>query len=110
MIVNQTPSGEVMEDMFRPTTEPARTIYDAFLCESKKRKGRTPDQWRTCELNAVGQAVSKWARNNGYVPPTLEDVQRASDHAAGHVDYGSKWALEVADSLALIDSTEGRDA
>jgi hypothetical protein len=36
-----------MKDIFRPVTEPARNIYDAFQIEALKRQGRSANQMAT---------------------------------------------------------------
>jgi hypothetical protein len=37
-------------DPFRPTTEPARTLYDAFVMESKNREGKESEEWVKSQL------------------------------------------------------------
>ena len=91
-----------MEDMFRPRSEPARTIYDAFDLESRFRKGRSVEQWKTRELNAVASATRAYCDKHGFFPPTLDEIIEASEQASGHVDYCAKWAFGIADRLKPI--------
>lgn len=84
-----------MTDIFRPTSEPARTIYDAFQDEATKREQREPDEWMSAEIHRVWRTATAEAIKRQLRPPTLDDVQRAERSACGHVDYGSKWAYGV---------------
>lgn len=82
--------------VFRPTTEPARAIYDAFQAEASLRPGRTVEAWTTGEAEAVWRAARDYAQQRRLEAPTLEQVQRAEVLARGHTDYGAKWAYGVA--------------
>lgn len=76
-----------MSDIFRPRSDPARRIYDAFQREAKKRPGRDLEEWQAREREAVLTAARiDW--------PTLpmSVVEDAEKCACGHVDYGAKWA------------------
>ena len=88
-----------MKDIFRPRTEPARTLYDAFLAEAKHRAGRDFEEWHNAELNAVHDAARKYAEAHGTTAPTFEQVCAADAYASGSADYGSKWAYQVADIM-----------
>ena len=86
-------------DIFRPHFDPARSIYDAFQREATKRKGRTPAEWQTAELQSVLAAANEWASRMGCVPLTMRQVAIAESTAVGHADYGAKWAYRVCDLL-----------
>jgi len=83
-------------DMFRPRSDPAQLLYDAFQAEAGNRKGRTVEEWLVAENAAVLRAAETWAARHGLTPPTLAQVQAASDYASGSVDYGAKWAYALA--------------
>ena len=85
-----------LRDLFRPTTQPAQRIYDAFQDEASKRDGRSVRQWMDCELHRVWEEAKNYAQENDLIPPTSQDVIRAEQSACGHVDYGAKWAYGVA--------------
>lgn len=84
-----------MHDVFRPSREPARTIYDAFQAEAKKRKGRSVNEWIEAERQAVWRAARDYAQQRGLRILSLEEVTMAENYAMGHVDYGAKWAYQV---------------
>ena len=88
-----------MRDVFRPTREPARTLYDAFQREAEKREGRDFEDWHSAEMNAVCNAARQYAQSHGLTVPTFEQVCDAEVSACGHVDYGSKWAYRVAEMM-----------
>lgn len=83
-------------DFFRPRHEPARTLYDAFIAEAAKRKGRPLAEWLEAEPVAVWQAACTYARQHALKAPTLEDVKEAERYARGSADYGAKWAYVLA--------------
>ena len=86
-------------DIFRPRTEPARTLYDAFHTEAEHRAGRSIEDWITAERKAVWRAARDYAQQFGLQVPTLADVERAESSAKGHCDYGAKWAYYLADVM-----------
>lgn len=88
-----------MKDVFRPTIEPARTLYDAFQREAEKRDGRDFEDWHSAELNAVCNAARQYAQSHALIAPTFEQVCDAEVCASGHVDYGAKWAYRVAEMM-----------
>ena len=88
-----------MSDIFRPTTEPARSIYDVFQNEARKRKGRTVGQWQSAELAAVYFQSVVQASKFGLKIPSIQDIETAERCASGHTDYGSKWAYGVVDAM-----------
>jgi len=88
-----------MTDVYQPGAEPARSIYDAFQSEAKKRGGRKPEVWIAAERDAVLQEAVRQAEKLGLRAPTVQEVMRAEVSACGHVDYGSKWALRVAEAM-----------
>lgn len=86
-------------NMFRPKTEPARSIYDAFQTEAKNRPNCHYSEWIEAERVVVWQVARRWAKENEIVPLSLKEIERAEDYASGHVDYGAKWAYRVAEML-----------
>jgi len=82
-------------DVFRPHRDPARAIYDAFQAEAAHRAKRTVDEWLEKEPQAVWRAARDYAQQHGLRVPTLDEVKRAESLAAGHTDYGAKWAYRV---------------
>ena len=38
-------TSHIDRDVFRPSQDPARAIYDAFQAEAAKRKGRALGEW-----------------------------------------------------------------
>jgi hypothetical protein len=90
---------EVVKDFFRPRTEPARSLYDAFQEEAKKRKGRSFEEWNRAEINAVWYAARDYAQQHGLRIPYLDEVVSEERSACGHIDYGMKWAYGVAAAM-----------
>ncbi|CAN7764718.1 hypothetical protein LJR039_007251 [Pseudorhodoferax sp. LjRoot39] len=88
------------DGIFRPTQEPARLLYDAFQAESLLRKEREVGIWIEKERLAVWTAARDYAQQHGRPVPTLEQIKAKEQLALGHTDYGSKWALGVAELLA----------
>lgn len=82
-------------DPFRPRHEPARTIYDAFQAEAKRRKERTVEEWVRAERDAVWRAARDYAQQHELTIPTMAQVESAERYAMGSVDYGAKWAYQV---------------
>lgn len=88
-----------MCDHFRPTSEPARTIYDALLTEAEKRDSREPGEWQRAELQKVWLAARDYAQQHGLRIPTMADVERADRQACCHTDYAAKVAYGVAEAM-----------
>ena len=88
-----------MRDVFRPTRQPARRIYDAFQDEATKRDSRSVGEWQDCELQRVWREARDYAQENELTAPTLADIAAAEQSACGHVDYGAKWAYRVEELL-----------
>jgi len=88
-----------MRDFFRPTNQPARTIYDAFQVEAKKRSDVGFDEWVVNERYAVWKAARDKAVEMGLRIPTMKDIESAEQMAMGHCDYGAKWAYGVSDAM-----------
>lgn len=86
-------------DYFRPTREPARSIYDALVREAANRKGRTVEEWLSAERDAVLREAVVQAQKFGRKTPSLALVERAERAATGHTDYAAKWAYGVAESI-----------
>ena len=89
-----------MKDIFRPSTEPARRIYDAFQDEGRKREGRTFNEWHSAEKNRVWAEARDYAQENNLNVPTMRQIEDVERYASGHADYGSKWAYGVSRLLA----------
>lgn len=98
-----------MRDVFRPRHEPARTLYDAFQAEAKKRPGRSYEEWVSAERTAVWKAARDYAQQNGLPVPTLKAVADAEKQALGHTDFGTKWAYAAAGLLQRIEETPTDD-
>ncbi|MBX8557094.1 hypothetical protein K5D56_21755 [Pseudomonas cichorii] len=88
-----------MKDIFQPRSEPAKSIYEAFQVEAAMRDGRSLDEWQFAERNAVQREATIQAHKLGLHVPTMEQVERAELQAFGSIDYGSKWALGVANVM-----------
>lgn len=87
------------QDHFRPTTQPAQAIYDAFSAESGKRKGKSFEEWRQNENNAVHNAAIIAAKELHLREPTMADVESAEQFACGHSDYGAQWAYKLTEAM-----------
>jgi hypothetical protein len=88
-----------IRDVFEPSHEPARSIYEAFQNEARMRKGRTPAEWTTAELNRVHNEAGYQAQIHSLRAPTVEEVLAAEGCARGHIDYGAKWAYAVVERM-----------
>ena len=86
-------------DHFRPTMEPARSIYDALIAEAEHRPGRVCEEWINAERAAVWKVARRMAELRGLRIPTLEEIERAERTAIGHVDYAAKVAYAVSDTM-----------
>ena len=86
-------------DFFRPRQAPASVLYDAFQAEALHRKGRDVEEWIRLELEAVHRAACSYAADHGLKPPPMEEVAVAERIARGSADYGSKWAILVAEKM-----------
>jgi len=82
-------------DPFRPSHEPARSIYDAFQAQANRRKQYAGTEWIEAERKVVFEAAKAAAKKHGLVEPTLKMVERAEIYASGSADYGSKWAYTL---------------
>ena len=88
-------------DCYRPHTEPAATIYDAFQCEASKRKNNK--NWIELERHAVYFAACGCAKKFGLREPTMKEVERAENDSIGSADYGSKWAIKVGNIMKGVE-------
>ena len=95
-----------MRDIFQPKHEPARSIYEAFQIEATKRKGRAVEEWIAAERDAVFREAAHQAQKLGLRVPTMDEVVRAERYASGSVDYGSKWAYGVSESMNKGSNTK----
>ncbi len=86
-------------DFSRPRQAPASVLYDAFQAEALHRKGRDVEEWIRLELEAVHRAACSYAADHGLKPPPMEEVAVAERIARGSADYGSKWAILVAEKM-----------
>lgn len=86
-------------DHFRPTREPARSIYDALQREASKRRGRTVAEWLSAERDAVLREAIFQAQKHGRPCPSLQEIELAERAAVGHSDYAAKWAYGVAEVI-----------
>jgi hypothetical protein len=95
-----------VKDIFKPHTEPASLIYEAFQTEAEKRNGREPEEWQRFEVLAVLEVANKfvqYATSAGkYKLVTIEDVLKAQRSAYGHADYGAKWAYAVVVAMQIL--------
>ena len=94
-----------MTDVFRPRSQPALTLYEAFQAEAAHRKGREWPEWNHAEVNAVWRAARDYAQQRGLRVPLLEDVARAERYASGSIDYGATWAYRVAEMMRAAPNT-----
>lgn len=81
---------------------PACTQYilDALVKKMWERTGQPVDVWVPAERMAVAVAANTWAEAHGMTRRvTVRDVERVETLAMGHVDYGKKLALYVAELL-----------
>lgn len=91
-----------MKDIFRPKSEPALTLYKAFQAEAKFRNERSFEQWSQAEIEAVWRAARDYAQANNIRVPTVEEVAECERYALGSIDYGAKWAFQVARLLSKM--------
>ncbi|MGV1121211.1 MULTISPECIES: hypothetical protein [Xanthomonas translucens group] len=82
-------------DPYRPSSEPAMSIYDAFQDEAAKRKGRDVAEWIKAERDAVYRAAMLAFERAGLPAPTMDEVELAERYARGSSDYGSKWSYTI---------------
>jgi hypothetical protein len=86
-------------DIFRPHTEPAGTIYDAFQEEANKRSSRSVEKWILKERIAVWNAAIEYSSLYNLYIPNIQDVEKTEKEAYGSVDYGSKWSIKLANLI-----------
>lgn len=79
--------------------EAMEAIENAFRKEAQFRKGRSVEEWRRAELEAVWAAGLGFAQARGLPIVPIDEVAAVERMAAGHSDYGSKWALYVAEKI-----------
>lgn len=74
-------------------------IRAALIREMDKRKSN-PDGWIEAERQAVAMAANEWALAHGRpAATTVDDVERLEVTALGHVDYGRKLSLRIAEHV-----------
>lgn len=88
------------KDVFRPTTEPFRTLYDALIKESENRPSLPLKEWIVNERLAVWRAAHDYSTQHNLHIPTLEEVKIAEDMAVGHTDYAAKFAIGVGHKMS----------
>lgn len=84
-----------MSDPFKPTRDPARSIYEAFQAAAAHRAGRSPDEWMAVERDAVFKEAVHQATKLGLRAPSIAEVESAERYAVGSVDYGATWIYRV---------------
>lgn len=72
-------------------------IEAALVAEAAHREERTVDEWIAAERHAVAVEANKWAAAHGGATVTVADVEAVESRACGHIDYGRKLALYVAE-------------
>lgn len=91
-----------MHDPFRPQSEPARRIYDAFQAEAARRPGRESSEWLVAERQAVWRAACDAASEMGLRAPTMALVEATERSASGSFDYGATWAFAIVNSMRRV--------
>ncbi|WP_410199279.1 hypothetical protein [Burkholderia cenocepacia] len=94
----------MLDDVFEPKREPARSIYNAFQAEATKRKGRSIDEWITAEREAVFREAVSQAQKLNLRPLSMSEIERAERSAVGSIDYGAQWAYAIVASMQKIVS------
>ena len=84
-----------VKDVFRPSHNPARAIYDAFQKEAEQRIHKHFKEWGAKEKNVVWQTARDYAQQYNLTIPTMKQVTIAESCAMGHIDYGAQWAYGV---------------
>lgn len=87
------------KDWLRPTTQPARMLYDAWRKESEKRDSRSYEEWVNGERQIMFKVANKAANLYNLTSVTMEQVELAEENAYGHVDYGAKWVYGILDYM-----------
>lgn len=89
---------EHIMNFFRPTSEPARSLFDALVRQMEARATNSGD-WIHAERAAMLSAAQEYAHAHGLRAPTPDEVESAERSACGHSDYAAKWAYGVADAM-----------
>lgn len=87
----------INKDIFRPRSEPARTIYDVWVKTAKHRE--LDKNWIQSERLSVLLAAQAYATKYNLPVPTIEDIERAEIYAVGSATFGADWARKVADIM-----------
>jgi hypothetical protein len=75
-------------------------VLDALCKKMMERTNQPVDVWTAGERMAVAVAANTWAESHGMARRvTVADVERVEQMAVGHIDYGPKLALYVAELL-----------
>ena len=83
-------------------------LLEAFNGEADRRSEH-PDDWVARERNALAVAANAWAEARGIAARvTVDDVEKLEGRAVGHVDYATKLALYVAESIVFSGVSEGK--
>ncbi len=88
-----------LPDVFRPKSQPAQMIYDAFQSEAEHRSTRTVEEWQDKERLVVWNIAQDYAKSHGLRTPLMCEIETAENSAMGHIDYGKKWAYSIADLM-----------
>jgi hypothetical protein len=87
------------DDFFRPSSDPARAIYDAFVQEATKRRSVPLAVWCEREIDVVHATATAMASTLNLRAPTRDEVVSAEIYARGSADYGAKWAYQVVNRM-----------
>lgn len=86
-------------DVFRPYSEPARSLYDALSsCITARSELRASGRERA-QFLTMTEAAREYAIEHGLHVPCPEQVEAAERLARGHADYAAKWAYGVAEAM-----------
>ncbi len=87
--------------LHRLKVEAVDVIEQAFRREAQLRKGRSVDEWHRAEVQAVWTAARDFGQQHGLRTPSIDEVVAVERMAFGHIDYGAKWALYVAEKIVF---------
>lgn len=85
-------------------------VLEAFNREADKRsRWHYSQAWAERERTAIAVAANVWADAHGIAARvTVDDVEKLEGRAVGHVDYATKLALYVAESIVFSGVSEGK--
>ena len=94
-----------MNDFFKPISEPARSLYEAFQTEAGKRKRRSVKEWLAAEREEVLREAAYQAQKLGLRCPTMDEIVAAERDASGSTNYGAAWAYKVTNIMHAAKSS-----